>query len=151
MPPHHPDIIIIIMIYCYWQRLFVVAFVCQCVTCGQTFAHLYQLDRHRRTQHPHTHSAERRFSCPECGMTFSRQEHVRRHAMVHSAVKPHVCAECGKSFTWKELLQRHFQIHERETELRQFFAQDWLVSVFIRDVSSAQYLVARWLTGRASD
>ena len=57
--------------------------------------------------------------CLECGMRFTRRQHVLRHtSVVHCPVKPrtHACTECGKTYTRVELLQRHCQLHKTVTD-----------------------------------
>ncbi|KAI9374891.1 hypothetical protein BJX61DRAFT_237816 [Aspergillus egyptiacus] len=44
--------------------------------------------------------------CSVCSRTFSRLEHLHRHARTHTGERPFKCA-CGLSFTRRDLLTRH--------------------------------------------
>ncbi|PLB50823.1 hypothetical protein P170DRAFT_455226 [Aspergillus steynii IBT 23096] len=44
--------------------------------------------------------------CPVCSRTFSRAEHLHRHARTHTGERPFKCG-CGHSFTRRDLLTRH--------------------------------------------
>ncbi|KAI6370603.1 hypothetical protein MCOR25_004147 [Pyricularia grisea] len=48
-------------------------------------------------------------SCPHCGRTFKRTEHLERHVRTHTKEKPFICI-CGAAFTRRDLLTRHQRI-----------------------------------------
>ncbi|KAM5127079.1 uncharacterized protein ACMZJ9_020715 [Mantella aurantiaca] len=55
----------------------------------------------------------RSFLCSECGQSFTRRDHLERHARSHTGQR-FPCVECGKCFTHKEKLNLHLQIHTGE-------------------------------------
>ncbi|KAL0932476.1 uncharacterized protein CTRU02_213429 [Colletotrichum truncatum] len=74
--------------------------------------HSTPLKRKRRTGHgPDTRS------CPHCGRTFKRTEHLERHVRTHTKEKPFIC-RCGAAFARRDLLTRHQRIafHEDGSE-----------------------------------
>ncbi|KAI6503341.1 hypothetical protein MCOR11_000945 [Pyricularia oryzae] len=54
-------------------------------------------------------------SCPHCGRTFKRTEHLERHVRTHTKEKPFICI-CGAAFTRRDLLTRHQRITFHEGE-----------------------------------
>ncbi|GLA67351.1 hypothetical protein AtubIFM54640_010331 [Aspergillus tubingensis] len=59
-----------------------------------------------------------RRSCPHCGRTFKRTEHLERHKRTHTKEKPYSC-HCGCSFSRQDLLRRHRRIAQHEPGLRE--------------------------------
>jgi hypothetical protein len=59
------------------------------------------------------HSAvePRRFSCSECGRSFARHEHLKRHSAVHAPAGAFTCSTCFKRFTRNDILTRHEATH----------------------------------------
>ncbi|KAI1295287.1 fungal-specific transcription factor domain-containing protein [Xylaria venustula] len=51
--------------------------------------------------------------CPECGVCFSKTEHLARHIRSHTKEKPFSCHECGKSYSRQDSLLRHSRAHNR--------------------------------------
>ena len=52
------------------------------------------------------------FKCEQCGMTYSRLEHLSRHERRHKEEKPFLCLVCNKSFGRRDVLNRHMTIHK---------------------------------------
>ncbi|KAF6836737.1 hypothetical protein CPLU01_03531 [Colletotrichum plurivorum] len=75
-------------------------------------AHSTPIKRRRRTGH----GPDAR-SCPHCGRTFKRTEHLERHVRTHTKEKPFIC-RCGAAFARRDLLTRHQRIalHEDGSE-----------------------------------
>ncbi|KAI1276251.1 fungal-specific transcription factor domain-containing protein [Xylaria sp. FL0933] len=51
--------------------------------------------------------------CPECGVCFTKTEHLARHIRSHTKEKPFSCRECGKSYSRQDSLLRHSRAHTR--------------------------------------
>ncbi|KAJ8132232.1 hypothetical protein O1611_g1395 [Lasiodiplodia mahajangana] len=51
--------------------------------------------------------------CSECGVCFSKTEHLARHIRSHTKEKPFSCRECGKSYSRQDSLLRHSRAHAR--------------------------------------
>ncbi|XP_068114745.1 zinc finger protein 432-like [Hyperolius riggenbachi] len=61
-----------------------------CSVCSRWFSDAESLMAHMKE-----HSSEKPFSCPQCGVKFTRKENL----LVHQRIHPNVCSECGKSFS----------------------------------------------------
>ncbi|KAI3395899.1 hypothetical protein diail_684 [Diaporthe ilicicola] len=70
--------------------------------------------RRRRRTTGHGHGPDAR-SCPHCGRTFKRTEHLERHVRTHTKEKPFIC-ECGAAFARRDLLTRHQRIALHESQ-----------------------------------
>ncbi|EXM20184.1 Zn(2)-C6 fungal-type DNA-binding domain [Fusarium oxysporum f. sp. vasinfectum] len=57
-----------------------------------------------------------RFVC-DCGKTYKRKEHLRRHQATHTA-QPHKCHVCGQTYWRKDVLHRHLTTHEDNPSAR---------------------------------
>ncbi|PIO34902.1 hypothetical protein AB205_0175880, partial [Aquarana catesbeiana] len=57
---------------------------------------------------------EEKFSCPECGESFSSELSLTVHQRSHTGEKLHSCSECGKCFLHKSELVIHCRSHTRE-------------------------------------
>jgi len=59
-------------------------------------------------------SEEKKYSCPDCGKSFGRKDHLNRHATTHSDVV-YPCNICGSSFKRKDGLKHHLsKVHDTE-------------------------------------
>lgn len=56
--------------------------------------------------------------CLECGVCFSKTEHLARHIRSHTKEKPFSCGECGKSYSRQDSLLRHSRAHSRSQPKR---------------------------------
>ncbi|XP_028303359.1 POZ-, AT hook-, and zinc finger-containing protein 1 isoform X2 [Gouania willdenowi] len=83
-----------------------------CETCGKAFRDVYHLNRHKLS-----HSGEKPYACPVCGLRFKRKDRMSYHVRSHdgSVGKPYVCQSCGKGFSRPDHLNGHIkQVHTTE-------------------------------------
>ncbi|XP_042372035.1 zinc finger protein 41 homolog, partial [Plectropomus leopardus] len=59
-------------------------------------------------------SAEKPFSCSDCGKRFGQKGHLKSQMRCHTGEKPFNCSICRKSFTHSGNLQKHMIIHTGE-------------------------------------
>ncbi|XP_041084804.1 POZ-, AT hook-, and zinc finger-containing protein 1-like isoform X4 [Polyodon spathula] len=83
-----------------------------CDICGKVFRDVYHLNRHKLS-----HSGEKPYACPVCGLRFKRKDRMSYHVRSHdgSVGKPYVCQTCGKGFSRPDHLNGHIkQVHTSE-------------------------------------
>ncbi|XP_040203494.1 zinc finger protein 205-like [Rana temporaria] len=64
--------------------------------------------------HQRSHMGEMPHSCPKCKKCFTTKSKLARHQRFHTGEKPYSCPECGKCFTTKSKLVRHQRFHTGE-------------------------------------
>ncbi|XP_063238968.1 zinc finger protein 27-like [Bacillus rossius redtenbacheri] len=99
----------------------------ECNTCGEMFWDVALLREHARNKHGNRCSTDtvlgnsderpEEFRCDECGLSFERQELLKRHHhRCHVKMEPgteHVCEECGEAFAGPSELLAHSESHSR--------------------------------------
>ncbi|XP_063051361.1 histone-lysine N-methyltransferase PRDM9-like [Engraulis encrasicolus] len=81
-----------------------------------------------QTTHQHTHTAERKHRCIDCGKSFTSEKGLKLHQNIHTGETLYHCTQCGRSFNRIENLRRHQRIHTGErpyycTQCGKSFAQ----------------------------
>ena len=86
-----------------------------CHTCRKNFRHIQDAMRHVKEVHK-----AKRFKCPNCIETFSRQPSLTRHiGTVHDKTAKKVCSICEVEFANQDSLRRHVNdIHKAEREYK---------------------------------
>ncbi|KAI9499245.1 hypothetical protein BDB00DRAFT_753665, partial [Zychaea mexicana] len=73
-----------------------------------------QLQQHQHQSSP-VSMKQHRHVCiyPNCGWSFKRFEHLKRHMLVHTGERPHACPfpGCGKRFSRSDNLHAHHRTH----------------------------------------
>lgn len=119
-----------------------------CDTCNQAFAHKKNYDDHclkHDLEQIVTMSTDASSSntcalsekmnlkehvCTQCGKSYKRKDHLKRHELIHTGERPHICLICMKSFVRKDKLTRHENIHFKDK--RNQFSCPLCKKVFLR-------------------
>ncbi|XP_066146122.1 zinc finger protein 16 [Euwallacea fornicatus] len=112
----------------------------ECQKCGEMFWDLGLMQEHTRSKHGEMEdydddededyseadgSRYGTFYCPTCGLSFHRQDNLRRHQRIHIKEEyfnehelGHICNVCGESFQEALDLLAHAEVHARGSEHR---------------------------------
>ncbi|XP_073538042.1 uncharacterized protein [Phyllobates terribilis] len=66
----------------------------------------------RRIKNQTALTAEKPFSCSECGKAYSRKNSFVKHQKIHTEEKIFSCSECGRYFNQKSELVKHEKTHK---------------------------------------
>lgn len=91
-------------------------FLCTWPDCGKTYSKACKLEEHLRS-----HTNTRPFICNQCGKSFLRNGHLKRHhTTAHTDEKAFICLwpDCKKAFSLKHHLRRHQRSHEDSRPFR---------------------------------
>ncbi|KAB0793929.1 hypothetical protein PPYR_13549 [Photinus pyralis] len=133
----------------------------ECRTCEEVFWDIALMREHVRIKHggieqnfddddDEDYSDEEtkygQYFCPTCGMSFHRQDNMRRHQRIHikeemtkEAGFGHICNVCGESFPEALELLAHAEVHARGWEHRCMICGE----VFINDETVAAHVLTR--------
>ncbi|XP_026729625.1 uncharacterized protein LOC113495204 [Trichoplusia ni] len=87
----------------------------KCTLCNQVFTSSEYLAVHMRR-----HSATARYTCGECGKTFSQLRNFKYHMSIHRGTREFAatCTVCGKYFNDRGYLSSHMKIHRNRKEYK---------------------------------
>ncbi|KAK4876240.1 hypothetical protein RN001_012662 [Aquatica leii] len=134
----------------------------ECRTCEEVFWDIALMREHVRIKHggieqnfdddddDEDYSDEEtkygEFFCPTCGMSFHRQDNMKRHHRIHIKEEltkdsgfGHVCNVCGESFPEALELLAHAEVHARGWEHRCMICGE----VFINDQAVASHVLTK--------
>lgn len=85
-----------------------------CEQCGKTFAHQFNLENHKSSQHgEYIEDVDSIYRCKECDDQFTSRRDLYEHISKHSKEPtPVLCDYCGRSFKSSESLRSHIRIHQ---------------------------------------
>ncbi|ROT79670.1 zinc finger protein [Penaeus vannamei] len=69
--------------------------------CNKVFSTVGLMRNHYR------YHLNRKFTCDECGRSFSTESYMYKHRLTHSGIRPHVCVDCGKTYLSASHLSKH--------------------------------------------
>ncbi|KAK7497736.1 hypothetical protein BaRGS_00011131 [Batillaria attramentaria] len=78
-------------------------------------AHQRKLTKNKRIRTVESQDLPGTFPCKLCKKTFGRLRYLRQHMHTHRADKKHLCDECGKAFKAKSYLAVHRQTHKEKS------------------------------------
>lgn len=78
-----------------------------CDICGDKFAKVYGLKRHKERKHP-----TQQLTCHICSKSFSCKEDMNKHSRTHEGAATLKCSSCDKTFSTSWALQRHSKTHQ---------------------------------------
>ncbi|XP_075971132.1 uncharacterized protein LOC142973363 [Anticarsia gemmatalis] len=87
----------------------------KCTICNQVFTSSEVLSAHMRR-----HSTNARYTCGECGKTFSQLRNFKYHMSIHRGTREFAatCTVCGKYFNDRGYLSSHMKIHRNRKEYK---------------------------------
>ena len=93
---------------------------CECQRCGRIFSTPEGRYRHEKAHDRHGSPfrlMNQKMTCPICGKTILRREHMKRHMLIHQDCPTYRCLLCGYSFKREDLIKGHVKkFHPKQVE-----------------------------------
>lgn len=81
--------------------------ISNCPDCGKSYTNKFNMKRHYALAHLHV----RKFVCEVCGRSLSSKQNYKEHAYTHTGEKPFKCPDCGVRYRQSSQLSVHRRVH----------------------------------------
>ena len=92
--------------------------ISHCSDCGKTYTNKFNMKRHYALAHLH----ENKFVCEFCGKSLSSKQNYKEHTYTHTGEKPFACPDCGVRYRQCSQLSVHKRVHRnaKKTSTNEF-------------------------------